>query len=555
MVPRSYAYTGPNAATGVSYNEKQPSVKAVERGGLKPVQKTKGPTNATPMPSGFTPSASAPSKPVVIPTRTRNDARRKSKGEEHDKGGLPRNQSATHDRTLLSPSASVLLAMTSIPDRRREMTSTRRRVNPQERQRTMQQAIRSKGQNKTFSSSSPQAWVSLMSPPDEDELKCGSMDSETTIGRLSPSRSISTESMPSLEEDEESLLSASNPATPGLGGSGRGGRKSLSTSVGEECALDHPLLPPLLQTIDPIHEQTEFESEIGTSRLQPNPIQPRSTFKSNLTASFRAVRSAARSFSNLANPPNSIHRDDLLSESLLSLTLPYAVERRPLPSPDPPDPALRRYLNPIQCSPSELHFHRQLTTTTTPIDSEPAIKASIQMQSYQRGTRLSEHASAPPIFLSQLRQPPESPRQQGLCLGQDALDTEDAFTSSPAPVLARQREPRENGDFLRVIVLEMNMRRCGKLAVRDPGRARLWLPARQVAKSSESLGAAKMTGQGNGLRSDKQDQETAGSNAMDRERNDIESGADRQCTSHTGQTHVTSKRRPVIPTRWTGISA
>ncbi len=49
-------------------------------------------------------------------------------------------------------------------------------------------------------------------------------------------------------------------------------------------------------------------------------------------------------------------------------------------------------------------------------------------------------------------------------------------------LLPRQREPRENSDFLRVIVLEMNMRKCGKLSEREGGRARLWLPPMQVGQ-------------------------------------------------------------------------
>jgi hypothetical protein len=42
----------------------------------------------------------------------------------------------------------------------------------------------------------------------------------------------------------------------------------------------------------------------------------------------------------------------------------------------------------------------------------------------------------------------------------------------------RQREARENPDFLRVIVLEMNMRKSGKLNKTGAGRARFALPAR-----------------------------------------------------------------------------
>lgn len=49
----------------------------------------------------------------------------------------------------------------------------------------------------------------------------------------------------------------------------------------------------------------------------------------------------------------------------------------------------------------------------------------------------------------------------------------------------RQREPRENSDFLRVIVLEMNMRRTGKLDAKAGGRARVWLPPRRQEGCAE----------------------------------------------------------------------
>jgi len=50
----------------------------------------------------------------------------------------------------------------------------------------------------------------------------------------------------------------------------------------------------------------------------------------------------------------------------------------------------------------------------------------------------------------------------------------------PSTPTVRQREPRENSDFLRVIVLEMNMRREGKLDAKAAGRARIWLPPRKM---------------------------------------------------------------------------
>lgn len=64
-------------------------------------------------------------------------------------------------------------------------------------------------------------------------------------------------------------------------------------------------------------------------------------------------------------------------------------------------------------------------------------------------------------------------------------------SSNPA---VRQREPRENSDFLRVIVLEMNMRRGGKLDAKAQGRARIWLPPRKGGRDDDeiALGAGRV---------------------------------------------------------------
>jgi len=87
--------------------------------------------------------------------------------------------------------------------------------------------------------------------------------------------------------------------------------------------------------------------------------------------------------------------------------------------------------------------------------------------------------------------PPPSP---GL-LGDASLQLErPEFPQPGSPMLSRQREPRENGDFLRVIVLEMNMRRVGKLDAKTAGRARVWLPPRK-ATGGEALASGKATGE------------------------------------------------------------
>jgi hypothetical protein len=128
-----------------------------------------------------------------------------------------------------------------------------------------------------------------------------------------------------------------------------------------------------------------------------------------------------------------------------------------------PDPALRRYLNPTQgVQPPPLSLDdfssqvQQALAQPTSKDDEPALM--IQMQTYSRSRR----------------------RQKGSKnVTHGNLDRGEAAVLGQSLLAVRQREPRENSDFLRVVVLELNMRRTGKLDMKSPGRARVWLPARR----------------------------------------------------------------------------
>lgn len=73
--------------------------------------------------------------------------------------------------------------------------------------------------------------------------------------------------------------------------------------------------------------------------------------------------------------------------------------------------------------------------------------------------------------------------QRGSFLGPDKAEAA-VLAQSPTGTV-RQREPRENSDFLRVIVLEMNMRRTGKLDAKASGKARVWLPPRTHSATVE----------------------------------------------------------------------
>jgi len=159
-----------------------------------------------------------------------------------------------------------------------------------------------------------------------------------------------------------------------------------------------------------------------------------------------------------------IQRDEFLTRSILSISPQYTDERRPVLTDDVPDPALRRYLNPNTTSPSELFYHDHRWSRA----ANDRCTASIQLQTYKRAPTPSKNATVPPVFTS------------------SAKDTSKSESLIVAYSASRQREPRENSDFLRVIVLEMNMRKAGKLNDVAQGRARIWLPPRQLARQEET---------------------------------------------------------------------
>ena len=322
---------------------------------------------------------------------------------------------------------------------------------------------------KPVSSSSPHSWgVLLTPPPEETEMEIGSIGSDTTLDGSSFVRSMSKDSMTSLEDDSDvddnddsnddaksaSSLSAGSPCSRRKNSLNNEMRQGwVNRSFPEDCLTDHPLMSPILDSkMKPDVVEYLVESPISMARL--------SKFKSNLTASFRAISSAAKSISNMTTP--ALRQDEYLTRSLLSISTQLTDERRPATSNQLPDPALRRYLNPTpsSMSPAEFYAYRNETRHVEGISGP--WKASIQLQTCHRRPPPSRVATMPPLFQ---KEPVPS-----------SLD-ESSTTTVAAP---RQRETRENGDFLRIIVLEMNMRRKGRLKEIEPGRARLWLPPRQV---------------------------------------------------------------------------
>jgi hypothetical protein len=95
--------------------------------------------------------------------------------------------------------------------------------------------------------------------------------------------------------------------------------------------------------------------------------------------------------------------------------------------------------------------------------------ASIQMETYRISR--SGQTSSPTIISRRTQTSPG-----------------EVFADVAAGPLARQRDMRENSDFIRVAVLEMAMRKNGKLDDQKPGRARWALPPRKPSTKPYVIG-------------------------------------------------------------------
>lgn len=134
--------------------------------------------------------------------------------------------------------------------------------------------------------------------------------------------------------------------------------------------------------------------------------------------------------------------------------VPFTDERRPPVLEEEPSEAMRRYLNPTD--------NARIDPRNAAVPNTRSFTASIQMQTYkvQRSKNISATANrtaTPP--------PQASPR----------APVPAAFPPGP-----RQREIRENSDFIRIAVLEHLMRKRGKFDNAQEGHARWLLPPRKA---------------------------------------------------------------------------
>lgn len=477
MVPRSYPYLLQSTSSPQPRSEKmgarsprtQPAAATPIR--TKPAV-SKEPLAHAPEPK---PATSTPmqSKPVVIPPRTPTRAgsatsTQRIRARGHN-GGEPRPAPKIHNPDAIPPAVAALLAVTSIPKipSRRKGPATTRTISMDE---LMQEWKQEDSEQVPSVIGSPLDL--LLGRVDESEDEYGSLmsmqEKDSLLSHSITSRSMSSDSLstipPSLDNDSPSFTSnwdaLSTPESYRQKSLYERRERSVSSPPKEDCILDHPLLH-----FDADDCEDIINLEIpNVDAISSTSSERFKSFRSNLTASLQALKSAAKSFSNFTAP--SVPPDDLLTRSLLSPK--FTSEMRPKHMQGLPSPALRRYLNPrpTALSPSELsmQLHDSLMLDIDEDNAAPMI----QMQTYERRSRSS----------SRRRKTADPHSEAGRVL-----------STSPQ---VRQREPRENSDFLRVIVLEMNMRRVGKLDAKAVGKARIWLPPRKLdtskAPSAQSSG-------------------------------------------------------------------
>jgi len=417
-----------------------------------------------------------PTSPVQIPVKSKHTtAHAPSKSRRHHRDDANRShtshpRSSVHNADAIPASVAALLAVTNIPPSRR----SRMGASVREKRMTVDSIIaQAQEAEKEFSLTLSKSPLDVLLSPPEDVSDVTSV-SDSMLGSALSTRTVSLESMPSVESFSTAMSSMDSPSTPARDRKPRPTRRSLTpvSSPGSDLE-DHPLSGPRvdLDELDfTIFEPPRKTGEKAEAALA-FPFRPfRSAFKSNLTASLRALRNAARSFSNLNL--TSIPPEDFLTRSILTLepSIPYTDERRPPPLEEAPSAELRRYLNPTTSARLE-----KRSTTSPSGPTRATFTASIQMHTY----KVHRARSSPSVPTKPVSSRPIVSALQ---------TTRDPPLEYPVPG-PRQREVRENSDFIRIAVMEMAMRRNNKLDDHKPGRARLALPPRKTSAKPYEIGA------------------------------------------------------------------
>lgn len=442
--------------------------------GISPPSRTQTSTTVT---NAFA-RPSTHSSAVQIPVKPKQETAHKHKARHHADPQRRHLHSSSHHskaRDAHSPdsipsSLATLLAVTSIPPPNRRGRSAGRRTTKGNRMTVDSIVPRSQISEKDLSEelddtlSLPSLGRGspmdvLLSPPDEFEEDGVSITSDGALTSTFSTRVGSLDSVPSLaySPGASTLPSVDSPVTP-RGGRFRQPKRSLepvSSPPGEK-----PADPLSRHDVDQLDLEGFDPAPLSVEKKESEAAVPfRYVFKSNLTASLRALRSAARSLSSFT--ASSIPPEDFLTRSILTIdpSVPFTDERMPPVWEEEPSEAMRRYLNPTSSLCAEPRSMLPIRSYT----------ASIQMRTYK-----VQRSKGPTSITS---------RQTSQSSSNKSSSTEVAFPPGP-----RQREMRENSDFIRIAVMEHLMRKRGKLDGQREGHARWLLPPRKATAKLYEIG-------------------------------------------------------------------
>ncbi|TGJ86123.1 hypothetical protein E0Z10_g2674 [Xylaria hypoxylon] len=408
-----------------------------------------------------------PSSAVQIPVKQKYRPRGAT---DRARSSSTRRATAVHSPDAVPPAVAALLSITNIPPpkRKRSLRQKERKdpqmtvdsIVPRSRvsEKDLSQELRlDLSDDLSLASFERSPLEFLLTPLDALEEEDASLHTDSGFASPYSTRTASFDSLPSLGDSlsQSVIPSGDFPITPR--------RRRLRSP---RRSLEPVNTPPGEQPEDPL-SKISLESDgldfspkpTITADKQTQVTMPfKSVFKSNLTASLRALRSAARTLSTFTT--SSIPPDDLLTRSILTIDprVPFTDERRPPVLEEEPSEALRRYLNPSSNIRPEVRGSSPTRSYT----------ASIQMQTYK---------------VQRSRGGSRAARQTAQASNSNKASTVVLFPPGP-----RQREMRENPDFIRIAVMEHLMRRRGKLDDQREGHARWLLPPRKAATKADEIG-------------------------------------------------------------------
>ena len=260
-------------------------------------------------------------------------------------------------------------------------------------------------------------------------------------------------------------------------------RRLRHVVTSEDCSNDHPLSPP--RRIDDSLEAVPDLPSLNSRLPGKDDQKSRQSLVSSLTASLKALK---HSISNRSTTDSANAKAKSFFEFYPGLT----DDRRPPANFQESTVDTAQYSSSPPLDAAALHTWQDQRQPEPEMKKErkrsPSRRKSLQkrhpeipfLRDLPQVVQLSDclpsairtsNASSPPIWLT----PDGSPVNKSNTV--TLLFDPDANNGKGEPVLFRHREPRENPDFLRVFVCEMEMRRSGKLSEdMCAGRAKLWLP-------------------------------------------------------------------------------